>query len=167
MTAEPCPWCLTAEKREALSALAESFPSLRGAPGVRPFNAAALAAWADDIHNGPPRPRSDMEEAAALAGHSSARFVLSLLCLVHEREDPHVRSVAGGSDMAADLRSLLCTWGPGDVEAVIAWLRAEGRAAREPGGAVDHPIDRRQPGGYATGQATQEEIEALVREAGR
>ena len=50
--------------RQALAALAARFPSLEGSPGVRPFDAEALDAWAA----GEPRG----------AGRYAAQFVLSV-----------------------------------------------------------------------------------------
>ncbi len=131
MSAAPCIWCSadTAEKRERLTALAESFPSLRGAPGVRPFDAVRLSRWADEglnPYDGAPGyiGRSDAETAARAAGAAAAGFVLSLLCHVHEtpKGAPGEAHYIAGTH---DIRSALVVWTPGDVDAFVAWVRAK------------------------------------------
>lgn len=87
---------------EYLSRLAESFPSLRGAPGVRPFDAMALKSW-----------------AGALRFASSARYAASFVLEVHRGRvgRPHPLD-------PFDVASAFLRWDDDHRAAFAAWAAA-------------------------------------------
>ncbi|MBX3468651.1 MAG: hypothetical protein KF878_17390 [Planctomycetes bacterium] len=86
--------------RDDLSLLAESFPTLRRAPGVRPFDSEALDAWASG-----PAPSSGAFHAAA--------FVLNVF-------NCRAPWAVGRFDVVAAMSA----WDAAHRQAFLAWARA-------------------------------------------
>lgn len=90
-----------------IQALAESFPSLRKATGIRPWNPEQLEAWACD--------RAANDESAFLA----VQFILSLF-----EEDVGIPPGARNECGPFDFRAAMMAWDDEHRNAFIDWVKA-------------------------------------------
>jgi hypothetical protein len=109
---------------DEFSRIAERFPCLRGAPGVRPFNIRTLVGWAINVeaqHKRNPSPTS-----AEIRANGSIMSAVLLFCRLTNHFDD--RPVLGESQLNEshrqfDVYCALSWWGEGDRAAFAEWAR--------------------------------------------
>ena len=133
---------------EALSTFAETFPSLKGAEGVRPFNPVKLAEWAvraEYAWNA----AIDRGESPAVNGRSAATAAAIVIGLVYDNHKIEFVRGSLGSDFVAEQVNAgadsdtfdaalnfddsaqraatfllhVCSMSEGDREAFLSWVR--------------------------------------------
>lgn len=114
------------EVMEALSTIAERFPSLRGAPGVRPFNIETLVGWGLDVERQHLASNADGQMSGVMAFASMMMAILLLCRLLNYRDKRPVlgESMLNESHSQFDIYCAISWWNDGDRAAFAEWVRS-------------------------------------------